>query len=54
MCLNFKKEVQDRSKQFLGSKNNIIKNKRFLGKATVHKDHYLINMSGQKPKTGGN
>ena len=27
MCLNFKKEVQDRSKQFLGSKNNIIKKK---------------------------
>ena len=32
MCLNFKKEVQDRSKQFQGSKNNIIKKKDFLEK----------------------
>ena len=28
--------------------------KRFLGKATGHNDHYMINMSGQRPKIGGN
>ena len=28
--------------------------KMFLRKATGHNGHYLINMSGQKPKTGGN
>ena len=28
--------------------------KRFLVKTTGHNDHYMINMGGQKPKTGGN
>ena len=52
MCLNSKK-TSSRSFKIgsLGSKNN---KKRFLGKATSHNDHYLINMGGQKSKTGGN
>ena len=33
------------------SKNN---KQIFLGKATGHNDHYMINMSGQRPKIGGN
>ena len=41
------------SKEFLGNKNNINK-KRFLGKATSHSDHYMINMGGQRLKIGGN
>ena len=28
--------------------------KIFLGKATSHNDHYMINMDGQRPKIGGN
>ena len=28
--------------------------KRFPGKATGHKDHYMINMGGQRPKISGN
>ena len=28
--------------------------KRFLGKATGHNDHYMINMGSQRPKIGGN
>ena len=28
--------------------------KRFLGRTTGHNDHYMINMVGQRPKTGGN
>ena len=32
----------------------ILIKKRFLGKATGHNDHYMINMGSQKPKTGGN
>ena len=49
------KQVQDRSKEFLGNKNNINKKKkRFLGKATSHNDHYIINMSSQRPKIGSN
>ena len=32
----------------------IIIKKRFLGKATGYNDHYMINMGGQRPKTGGN
>ena len=52
MCLNSKKKVQDRSKEFQENKNNI--KKKILGKATGHNDHYMINMGGQKPKTGGN
>ena len=27
---------------------------RFLGKATGHSDHYMINMGGQRLKIGGN
>ena len=34
------------------SENN--SKKRFLGKATGHNDHYMINMGGQRPKIGGN
>ena len=26
---------------------------RFLGKATGHNDHYMINMGSQRPKIGG-
>ena len=33
------------------SENN---KKKFLGKATGHNDYYVINMSGQRPKIGGN
>ena len=33
------------------SENN---KKKFLGKATGHNDYYIINMSGQRPKIGGN
>ena len=47
------KQFQDCSKEFLGNKNNINK-KRFLGKATGHNDHNMINMSSQKPKAGSN
>ena len=32
----------------------ILIKKRFLGKATGHNDHYMINMSGQRLKIGGN
>ena len=28
--------------------------KKYLGKATGHNDHYMINMGGQRPKIGGN
>ena len=28
--------------------------KIFVGKVTGHNDHYLINMSGQRPKISGN
>ena len=28
--------------------------KLFLGKVTGHNDHYMINMGGQRPKTGSN
>ena len=33
------------------SENN---KKRFLGNATGCSDHYIIHMSSQRPKTGGN
>ena len=46
-------KFKDHSKEFLGNKNNINK-KRFLGKATSHSDHYMINMDGQRLKIGGN
>ena len=26
----------------------------FLGKATGHNDHYMMNIGGQRPKSGGN
>ena len=42
------------SKDFLGNKSNINKKKTFLGKATSHNDHYMINMmGGQRSKIGG-
>ena len=28
--------------------------KKFIGKITGHNDNYMINMGGQKSKTGGN
>ena len=31
-----------------------MKKKIFLGKATGHSDHYMINMGGQSSKIGGN
>ena len=40
-------------KNFYEIKTILIK-KRFLGKATSHNDHYMINMGGQSPKDGGN
>ena len=39
-------------KNFYGIKMVLIK--IFLGKATGHNDHYMINMGGQRPKIGGN
>ena len=44
-----RKQVQDRTKEFLVNKININK-KRFLGKATCHSDHYMTNMGGQGPR----
>ena len=35
----------------VASENN---NKRFLGKATGHNDHYMINMGSQRPRIGSN
>ena len=32
----------------------ILIKKIFVGKATSHNDHYMINMGGPKPKIGGN
>ena len=32
----------------------ILMKKRFIGKATGHNDHYMINIGGQRPKIGGN
>ena len=50
MCLNSKKKVQERSKEFVRNKNNINK-KRFLAKVN---DHYMINMDSQRLKICGN
>ena len=47
---NPRKQVQDRSKQFLGNDNE----KDFFGKPTGHDDHYMVNMGGQRPKIGSN
>ena len=53
-----RKQVQDRSKEFLGNNIKIILlkklKKRFLGKATGHNDHYMINSGGQRPEIGSN
>ena len=35
----------------VASENNI---KKFIGRATGHNDHYMINMNGQRPNTGSN
>ena len=32
----------------------ILIKKRFIGKATSHSDHYMINMGGQRLKIGSN
>ena len=32
----------------------ILKKQRFLGRATGHNDHKMINMGGQMPTIGGN
>ena len=43
-CLTIpRKQIQDRSKEFLQNKSKIIL-KRFLGKASLHIDHYMINI----------
>ena len=47
----FQEIIQNRSKEFLGNKNM---NKKNPGKATGHNDHYMIIMSGQRPKNGSN
>ena len=44
-----KKQVQDRSKEFPGNNN-----KRYPGESTGYDDHYMLNMSGQRPKTASN
>ena len=43
------KQVQDCSKEF--PENN---NKRYPGKPNGHDDYYMINMGGQRLKTGSN
>ena len=48
-----RKQVQDRSKEFLRNKNNINK-KSSLGKVNGHNDNCMINMGGQRPKIGDN
>ena len=47
------KQVQDRSKEFLENKIILII-KRFLGKASSHNYHYMVNMGGQRLKIGSN
>ena len=46
-------QVHNDAEEFLENKNNINK-KRFLGKATGHNDHYMINIDSQRPKIGSN
>ena len=41
------------SRSFIGTSRKQQK-KKISGKATVHNDHYLINMGGQRPKIGSN
>ena len=43
-----RKQVQDCSKGFPEN------NKRYLGKPFGHDNHYMINIGGQRPKTGSN
>ena len=52
MCLISKKTSSKSFKKI--SSKNIKKKKGFLGKATGHNDHYMINMGGKRPKNGGN
>ena len=44
--MNIKKNVAKSAKK-------IQLQKRFIGKATGHNDHYMINMGGQRLKAGG-
>ena len=49
----FQKKTSSRSfRRILGNKDNI-NQKRFLGKATSHSDHCMINVSSQRLKIGG-
>ena len=54
MSLNSKKTSSRLVKEFQENKNNVNKKKRFLGKSTGHNDHYMINMGGERAKTGSN
>ena len=40
--------------EYLGTAASENNKQRFLGKTTGHNDHYMINMSNQRPKTDGN
>ena len=51
MCLNSKKTSSKSFKEFLGNKNKFNK-KRFLGEASGHNDHYMINIGSQRLKIG--
>ena len=47
-----RKQVPDWSQKWLWNKND--NNKRFIGKATSHNDHYMTNMGSQMEKINGN
>ena len=52
--VNIIKLQQNKFKIIHKNFSKIILTIRFLGKATGHNDHYMINMGNQRPKTGGN
>ena len=54
MCFNSKKTISRSFKRISSKKKTILIKKRFLGKATGHNDHFMINMSDQRPKIGIN
>ena len=47
---NFYEQVFEEHLHMAASENN--NKKRFLGTAISHKDHYMINVGGQRPKIG--
>ena len=49
-----RKQVQDRSKEFLGNKNYIDKKRKISWKSCCHNDHHMINMGGQRLEIGSN